>query len=108
MDFQFSLNYEGPKKSTQGIIKSMYSVDMGISKDIFKGNGTVSINAKDLLNTNKRRSTLSGKNFNSEIEFQWHSRQVLFTFSYRLNQKKKSSESKKRDDFNEGDYGGEF
>lgn len=102
LDYQLSMMYRAPRESTQGKRKAMYSVDMGLSKDILKNKGTISLSVRDLFNTRKWRSETFGANFFSDSEFQWRSRQVLVSFSYRLNQRKKR-ERPDRNGYENGD-----
>lgn len=88
LDFQLSGNYRAPQNTTQGKMLSDYWLDAGLSKDIFKGNGRLTLSVKDLFNTHKRRIIIDQENFYSEFEFQWHARQIVLSLNYRLNQKK--------------------
>jgi hypothetical protein len=91
VDFQVSFNYRAPRITTQGKDLSMYSIDLGLSKDIFKGKGTITANVRDLLNSRKRRSIIDTDGYYSNSTFQWRSRQFTVTFSYRLNKAKGTS-----------------
>lgn len=99
---QTSFNYESPTRTNQGSAKAQYYWDGAASWDIFKGNGTLSFNARDILNSRKRRSIVESEYFYSENEFQWRSRQFTLSFVYRINQKKSRSD---RSDFGDGDSG---
>jgi outer membrane receptor protein involved in Fe transport len=88
-DIQLRFNYRAPTQTVQGSRQAMYFLDLAISKDVLKNKGTITLSARDLLNTRKRRYTIYGDNFYTEGEFQWRSREVKLTFNYRLNQKKK-------------------
>lgn len=88
IDGQAAFRYRAPKNTTQGRNRSMYNLDLGFSQDFYKGNATWSLSVKDVFNTRKRRSITEGDNFYSESEFQWRSRQIVATITYRLNQKK--------------------
>ncbi len=103
-NFQASINYRAPQNTTQGKTLSMYSVDLGLSRDLLKGNGTLTMSVQDLFNTRKFRNIVITKEFYSESSFQWRARQLLLTFTYRLNKKK---EAPKKDAFN-GDGDGDF
>ncbi len=103
LDFQTSFNYQGPEETTQGKNKAMYWWDAGLSMDVLKGKGTVTLNGKDILNTRKRRSITDTGEIYSESEHQWRSRQILLSFNYRLNQKKKRSEPREGG-FDEGEF----
>lgn len=89
IDLQTSFNYRAPRVTTQGKRYAAGSWDMGISKDLLKGNATLTLSAKDILNTRRRRGITETAELFSESEFQWRSRQIVMTFNYRLNQKKK-------------------
>ena len=89
VETQLRLNYRGPQETTQGRSKDVFHVDIGISKDVFKGNGTVTLNVRDLFNSRKRRYITEGDGFYSEGDFQWRARSTTLTLSYRLNQKKR-------------------
>ena len=103
IDFQLRFNYRAPRETTQGKNKSTYSLDLGASKDILGKKGTLTLSARDLLNSRKRRYINFGDNFYSEGEHQWRSRQIRLTLSYRLNQQKRRS----RRDTDRGDFEGE-
>lgn len=88
VDFQATFNYRAPRITTQGKDLSMYSVDLGMATDIFSGKGTLSASVRDLFNSRKRRSIVDNEGYYSNSTFQWQSRQLIVTFSYRLNRVK--------------------
>ena len=90
VDAQISFDYRAPSETTQGRRKSMYMVDLGMSMDVFKDNATLTLSIRDLFNTRKMRLITNTSDYNSELEFQWRSRQFLINFTYRLNQNKKN------------------
>jgi hypothetical protein len=90
LDIQLRFNYRAPTQTTQGSNNAMYFLDLGASKEILKGKGTLTLNVKDLFNTRKRGYTTFGDDFYSKGEFQWNSREIKLTLNYRLNQKKKN------------------
>ncbi len=103
IDFQTSLNYQAPRKTTQGRTLAMYVVDLGFARDIFKGNGTVTLGIRDLFNSQKRRSIVENLGYYSKSEFQWRTRQALLTVSYRLNRSKESQKPDNGGNFGEDD-----
>ncbi len=105
-DIQLRFNYRAPTQTVQGSRKAMYFLDLAISKDLLNNKATITLSARDLLNTRKRRYTTFGEDFYSEGEFQWRSREVKLTFNYRLNQKKKRGGG--RGGFDGGDGEGGF
>lgn len=92
-NFQTSFNYRAPRITTQGKDLSIYSLDLGYSKDLLKGKGTLTASVQDVFNSRKRRRIIDSDGYYSTSEFQWRARQFLLTFTYRLNQKKVDRES---------------
>ena len=90
MDIQTTFYYRAPQKTTQGERLAYYMLNLGISKDILKGDGTLTLNIHDLLNTRKYRYIIDRPNLYSENEFRWSSRTISLSFAYRLNQVKKN------------------
>ncbi len=103
-DFQVSFNYRAPELTTQGKSLAMYSIDLGLSRDVLKGNGTIVLSAKDIFNSRKRRSITETTNYYSESEFQWRTRQLIISFSYRLNQKKQRNKDGGGYEGGDGDF----
>lgn len=103
-DFQTGFNYRAPRITVLGRDRSQYFIDLGLSRDLLKGNGTVTFAVRDLLNSRKFRSVIDREsdkeNFYSEREFQWRARQFLLTFTYRLNLQK---ENRQKEPSGEGD-----
>lgn len=97
-DFQTSLSYRGPRRTTQGRYLASYSLDFAMAKDVLKGKGTISATVTDLLNTRKWRSIteIAEENYYAESTMQWAPRQVRLTFTYRLNQAKTRDKTNQR------------
>lgn len=85
---QFTISYEAPRRTTQGINKSTTGVDIASSIDLLKSNGTLTLSVGDLFNTRRRRSISEDETFISEDNFLWQSRSILLSFNYRFNQQK--------------------
>lgn len=102
-DLQVRFDYRGPQETPQGRSRSIYSIDLGASRDILKQKGTITLSVRDLLNSRRWRSTAFGEDFFSDRDFQWRARQTTLTLNYRLNQTKQRGEEKKGGD----DGGGE-
>lgn len=100
--------YRAPQNTPQGTRKSISSLDLGLSKDVLKNNGTVSLSISDLFNTRISRSETITETFTSESEFQWRrGPTAVLSFTYRLNQNKQRDGRRGGQD--EGDYdGGDF
>ncbi len=93
IDFQSSVRYRAPRNTPQGKSLSVTVLDLGFSKDVFKGNGTVVLSVKDLFQSGRRRTIIDTETLFAESEFLWRARQFQLTFNYRINQKKKRGNS---------------
>ncbi len=89
IDTQLRFSYRAPIESVQGKRLALYNLDFGLSLDVLKNKGTLTLSARDVFNTRKRRGFTYGENFETYGEFQWRSRQINLNFNYRINQKKK-------------------
>ncbi|MBL6447974.1 TonB-dependent receptor [Fulvivirga sp. 29W222] len=103
LDYQISGRYRAPQNDTQGRVKAFYMIDMGLSKDVFKGKGTIALNVRDLLNSRKWRWETDTEDLYQDSEFQWRARQIMATFTYRLKQKK----TRERNGERGGDFNGD-
>ena len=86
IDFQTNFFYMGPSEDAQNTNKGMLSSDLGLSKDILKDKGSLTLNVGDIFNTRKRRSDTRTENVATYSEFQWRERQITLSFQYRFNQ----------------------
>ncbi|MEJ7646233.1 MAG: outer membrane beta-barrel family protein [Chryseolinea sp.] len=102
VEFQSSFNYFGPRTTTQGKDLASYSIDLGLSHDVLKGNATITAGVRDLLNTRARRRIIDSEGYYSDSRFQGRLRQFTVTFTYRLNTIKERNR-----DRNGGDQGEE-
>ncbi|MFT7035418.1 MAG: outer membrane receptor protein involved in Fe transport [Cyclobacteriaceae bacterium] len=94
IDFQTNFSYRGPSESTQGTRKSYYTLDVGLSKDVFNNKGTIIASIQDVFNTSKYRYTNFGDTFYSDNVYQRRTTQYRLSLNYRINQKKKKSREK--------------
>lgn len=88
VDLQSTFTYNAPQATPQGQTLSMYGWDAGASMDVLKGNGTISLSVRDILNTRRMRWEVDLPELQSTSDFQWRVRQINLSFTYRLNQKK--------------------
>jgi len=93
-DMQLRLNYEAPQKTVQGERKQLFYADFAASKDVLKGNGTVTLNVMDLFNSRWVRTISEGGNFYTDSNFQFRRRQINLTVSYRIRQSKQAPKPK--------------
>ncbi|MFD1064191.1 outer membrane beta-barrel protein [Winogradskyella litorisediminis] len=104
-DFQFQTNaiYRGPRNNAQTETKSILFLNMALSKDVLKGNGTIALNVRDVFNSRKRISLTEAETFRSDSEFQFRVRTINASFVYRFNQKKERQKGSRDDNDGGGD-----
>lgn len=95
-DLQISFNMRGAETTPQGRRLGIYTLDLGWSKDVLKGQGTITFSVRDLFNNRIRRyyqfgDINGGGRFDTYGTFQWRQRQFTINFNYRLNQRKRPS-----------------
>lgn len=85
--YQASLRYRGPRKTTQGSREGMTMVDTGFSREFLDGKALLSLNVRDLLDSQNFNNTVTtdgnpNTNFYSQRQFSWSSRSVSVNFQY--------------------------
>ena len=106
MDIQFTANYTGPMATLQGEMKSVFTMDLGLKKEIFK-NASLSLSITDL--TDARKFQIVGDNdpaFYQEFERKRESRIATLTFSYRFGKMSEARKSRSDKQNNGGFEGG--
>lgn len=72
-------------------------MNMGLNYDIFKGNGAITSNVVDVLNSNIRRVTSFGSDFTRDLELRSRVRQINLSLNYRFDPKSKSNQGNQYD-----------
>lgn len=98
---QVNFFYRAPRNETQGRTLAVYVLDLGLSKDIWNKNGTLSLSVRDIFNSRKWRSITELPTFYERSEWQWRKGPTfMLTLNYRLNQKKgRGSDQRRGGDF---------
>jgi len=81
--------YRAGEKTAMNNRKAMYGIDLGASKTIWNGNGTIGFNIRDVFNTRRMRNESNTPQFSRNMEMQWQPRQASLTFTYRFKQGEK-------------------
>ena len=81
--------YRAGEKTAMNNRKAMYGVDLGVSKTIWKGDGTISMNLRDVFNTRRMRNNSNTPQFTREMEMQWQPRQISVSLTYKFKQGEK-------------------
>jgi len=104
IDWQTNAFYSGASENAQTKTDGIFSLDMALSKEIFKERATLSFNVRDLLNSRKRNSLTTTERFIQDSEFQWRARQFSLTLIYRFNQKKKDQNRNRQNENGAEDF----
>jgi iron complex outermembrane receptor protein len=95
---QITGQYASPQIIAQGLRQEKFTIDLGVRKTFMDRKLSVNLNVRDLLNTNKDKSTTSGIGFNQTSESYFHTRMINLSLSYNFgNSKPKKTDLKKKD-----------
>lgn len=86
-NYQASMRYRGPSETTQGHREGMTMMDTGLSKDIMEGKAKITLNIRDLLDSQNFNYTANTDgnpttDFYTQREFSWSSRSASISFQY--------------------------
>jgi hypothetical protein len=59
-----------------------------LNKPMFNDKATLSFRVSDIFNSSRRKSTTETADFRNYTEFQWRQPSYVFTFTYRINERK--------------------
>ena len=104
---QVQSNFRGGQKNASVDQKSIYFFNLGATKTIWKGNGTLAFNIQDIFNTRAREATSYGPNYTRDMYMQWNPRQFSLSLTYRFKQGEKVEQPKKKKDINANSNGGD-
>ncbi len=100
-DFQIRANYEAPQLTPQGSRGYMAWMDLSASKDIMKGNGTLTLSILDIFNSRINRyesrfiEPRDGSGFFTRGQSQGRLRSVNLTFNYRFKTTKQAAKQRR-------------
>lgn len=101
--------YRGPSATAQTETQGIFSLSGAVNKNLFKKKGTLSFRASDIFNSRRRKSSTRTAQFTNYTEFQWRQPTYIFTFTYRINERKNDRSRRRRNtNYDGGDGGGEF
>lgn len=98
--FQLQGFYRGPQNTASQDRKAMYALNLGASKTIWDGNGTIAFNMQDIFNTRSMRSVGYFPTGVRESYMQWQPRQFSLSLTYRFKQGEKIEQPKRKKDIN--------
>lgn len=106
-NMQLSANYRGRQIEGANDQKAMYVVNLGATKTIWKGDGTLAFNVQDIFNTRARNVLQVGDGYTRQSYMQFQPRQFALSLTYRFKSGDKVEQPKKKKDINNNDSGGE-
>ncbi|TVQ08357.1 MAG: TonB-dependent receptor [Bacteroidetes bacterium] len=104
---QVSANYWGPRVIPQGEIRPVFSMNIGMRRNVMNNQGTISLNVSDVFNTRRFSLQTNGTDFFQEREFFRESRILTLAFTYRFRDFRERNGGQRRDGI-EGDIDGLF
>ena len=106
---QFNGFYFGPRANAQTVSKGVLRFSGALNKPLFNDKATLSFRVSDILNSSKRKSTTETSDFRNYTEFQWRQPTYIFTFTYRINERKMDRRRNNRGrNFGEGEEQPDF
>ncbi|NBC25880.1 MAG: TonB-dependent receptor [Bacteroidetes bacterium] len=81
-NFQTNVFYRGPERTTQGREEASAFWGAGLSKDLLDGRATLSLNARDLLNSRQSDRDILEETSFTNSKYSWSSRSVRLNFRY--------------------------
>ena len=106
-DFQLTAHIMGPHKEPLGMRKGNWWMDLAVSKEILRGNGTITFNVRDLFNSRSMGGESWGDGFWQYNTSTWNRRSFSLNFNYRINQQQGKRGKRPQMDDDEGGGGGE-
>ncbi|MDR3273502.1 MAG: TonB-dependent receptor [Flavobacteriaceae bacterium] len=93
--------YRGAMANGQNSSNGMLMLNLGLSKDVLNGQGTVLFNVRDILNSGTRKTKThgtdnDGNDFYRYEEMQFRPRQFTLSFTYRFSKLPEDKKSKKQ------------
>ena len=83
-NLQLTGNYRGPIVLPQGSIDPRYSMNIGVRRDFFDRNATVSLSLTDVFNTMRFKLNTESPDFKQSREFNRESRVLTLSLTYRF------------------------
>jgi len=104
LSLQARLEYQAPRIMAQGKGIDNYVIDAGVKYDVLSRRGTISLNARDLLNQRRFGGYTESNGVYRYFEHRWMRRMFMLSFNYRFGDQNLKRETRRRE--NTEDYGG--
>jgi iron complex outermembrane recepter protein len=105
---QFSTNYRSPLLTPQGKVSTIYTSDLGVKYDAWKGKLSINLKVNDVFNTQQQTIFTDGLGFSATNFKKNETRYLMLGIQYRLYKKLKNpTEQRERKKVNEEQAGDE-
>ena len=104
-NLQLTGHFSSPRDEPLGFREAHYWFDFAASRDVLKGQGTLSLNVRDLFGTHSHGGESWGDNFWQYSKGAWSKTTVTLNFNYRINQQQKKQRN--NEDFGGGEGDGD-
>ena len=104
---QLQGSYRGAENTAVNNRNAMYVLNAGASRTILKGDGTLTFNIQDVLNSRAREFTYNGPDYTQYSFMQFAPQQFTLSFTYRFKQGDKVDQPKRKKDVNSNFRGDE-
>lgn len=104
--FQIQGFWRGGEKTVSMERKAMYAINLGASRNIWDGNGTIAFNIQDIFNTRSMERIAMTPSYTQYNYNQWQPRQFTLSLTYRFREGEKIDQPRKRRD-NNNNYQGD-
>ena len=94
--------YFGPRANAQTESQGVLTFSGALNKPLFNDKATLSFRVSDILNSSRRKSTTETTDFRNYTEFQWRQPSYVFTFTYRINERKNDRRRNSRGGYDGG------
>jgi iron complex outermembrane recepter protein len=81
---QSAFNYWGPRLVPQGEIKQMFTMNIGVRRNVFNNRGTISLNVSDLFNSRRFVLKTASSSVIQQRDFYRESRIATISFTWRF------------------------
>jgi outer membrane receptor protein involved in Fe transport len=102
---QLRFDYQAPRVMAQGKSRENYGIDAGLKYDFMNKKASLSLNARDILNTRKFGMITSDPSFYMVSERRWQSRTVNLTLAYRFGAMKQDRQKNRNQNDNNSSDG---
>ncbi|MDF2188388.1 TonB-dependent receptor [Paraflavitalea sp. CAU 1676] len=84
LTFQCRLDAQGPDNDAQSRTRPYYYLASGLSRTMFKGKATVVVDGTNVLNSNKRKTTIAAANYQIDRVSNFNAARFRLGFTYRF------------------------